>query len=151
MILESYPSGPFETNTILIGCSQTKKGAIIDAPLDGTPWLLSTAEKHHLKVEMLLLTHSHWDHIAEAALLQNAFNIPVKVHAEDSSNLQKPGSDGLPLRFPIEGVAADAFLEDGQILTLGSLQIRVIHTAGHSPGGVCFYIESEKILISGDT
>ena len=100
---------------------------------------------------MILLTHSHWDHMAEASILKEKLDIPLYVHSEDAQNLEVPGSDGLPLFYPIKAVKADHFLFDGEILFLGTLKIKVIHTPGHSPGGVCFYLENEAILISGDT
>ncbi|HSW86510.1 MAG TPA: MBL fold metallo-hydrolase [Rhabdochlamydiaceae bacterium] len=151
MILEVFPSGPLETNAILLGCSKTKHAAIIDAPFDSFHQILQRVKKLGLKVEMILLTHSHWDHIAEAASMKKQLKIPIYIHAEDAGNLESPGADGLPLLFPIEGVKADHFLSNDQIVPLGEMRIKVIHTPGHSPGCVCFYIENEKTLISGDT
>lgn len=151
MILEIFSSGPAHTNTILLGCSKTLKGAIIDAPFDGSAHQLLRATDFSLKIEMLLLTHSHWDHIAEAAYLKNEIGLPIYIHEKDAGNLKVPGSDHLPLFFPVEGVTPDHYLHDGQVLALGELSIQVIATPGHSPGGVCFYIEKESTLISGDT
>jgi hydroxyacylglutathione hydrolase len=151
MILDFFSSGPANTNAYLIGCSQTKQAAVIDVPFESTDWLLKRAEELSLKIEMILLTHSHWDHMAEVGLLKERLNIPVYLHREDADNLENPGSDKLPLFFPIQGVKAGGFLIEGQKLTLGDLDIEVIHTPGHTPGGVCFYLPKEKVLISGDT
>jgi hydroxyacylglutathione hydrolase len=100
---------------------------------------------------MILFTHSHWDHTADAALLKEAFHAPIFIHESDAGNLEHPGSDQLPLFIPIKGVKADHYLHDGQILELGELRIRVIHTPGHTPGCVCFYEETHSVLVSGDT
>ncbi|HSX03188.1 MAG TPA: MBL fold metallo-hydrolase [Rhabdochlamydiaceae bacterium] len=151
MILEFFSSGPADTNSILLACSKTLKGAIIDAPFDSVYHQMLRAQDLSLHIEMCLLTHSHWDHIAEAAILKNEFGIPLYIHEEDAQNLIHPGSDGLPHLFPLKGVVPDHFLNDGEILSLGELKIEVIHTPGHSPGCVCFYIEKEQVLISGDT
>ncbi len=151
MILEIFPSGPIATNAILIGCPQTKRAAVIDAPLKSCQQILAAQQRHGLHVEMILLTHSHWDHIAEVALFKKEFGAHVLIHAEDAGNLERPGSDGLTSLFPITGVKPDGYLVDGQQLFVGNLDIEVIHTPGHSPGCVCFYLEREKILISGDT
>jgi hydroxyacylglutathione hydrolase len=151
MILEIFPSGPAETNAILLACSKTKRGVVIDVPFESTDLILPVAERLGLFIEMILLTHSHWDHIAEVSLLKTKLKAAVCIHAEDAGNLEKPGSDGLPSFFPIIGVKPDAFLKDGQRLTVGELEIEVIHTPGHTPGGVCFYLPKQKILISGDT
>jgi hydroxyacylglutathione hydrolase len=151
MILKIFPTGPAQTNSILLGCLQTKECAIIDVPFESTPFLLREIEKHSLNVKMILLTHSHWDHIAEVALLKKKLEVPVLIHSEDAGNLEKPGSDGLPCFIPIIGVRADGFLKDDQVFSIGTLSIRVIHTPGHTPGGVCFYLAAQKVLIAGDT
>jgi glyoxylase-like metal-dependent hydrolase (beta-lactamase superfamily II) len=151
MIVNFFSAGPLETNTVLLACPKTQKAAIIDVPFESTPILMEEIKKSFLKPQMILLTHSHWDHIGEAIELKEKLKIPIYVHAEDAGNLEAPGSDGLPLFFPIKAGAADHILKDGQILELGSLKIEVIHTPGHTPGGVCFWIENEGILISGDT
>lgn len=151
IIIKVFTSGPAETNTILIGCSATRQAAIVDAPLGSTRLLTQALKKDSLIPQMILLTHSHWDHLADAAELTKLLNIPIYVHTEDAGNLEKPGSDRLPLFFPIEGVKAEKFLTDGQIIPLGQLKIEVIHTPGHTPGSVCFWLRQEKILISGDT
>lgn len=152
MILEVFPAGPADTNAYLIGCSQTKRAAVIDVPFESTGWILKRAQELSLMIEMILLTHSHWDHIGEVSLLKRETRAPIYIHREDEENLKEPGADRLPLLMPVEGIAPDHYLEDGQILTLGGgMQIRVIHTPGHTPGGVCFYLEKEKALFSGDT
>jgi len=151
MILETIASGPADTNSYLLACSETKRAVVIDVPFESVELLLKRAEKLSLSIGMILLTHSHWDHTAEVALLKEKLNIPVYVHQDDAGNLETPGSDGLPLFFPIQGVKPDGSLFDGQELNVGSLYIQVIHTPGHTPGGVCFYLPKEKILISGDT
>jgi len=151
MFIKVFTTGPVETNTVLIACPATKKAAIVDAPLESLPLLSQEVEKQNFKVEMLLLTHSHWDHIADAAKIKKKFHIPVYIHADDSGNLEKPGSDGVPMFFPVEGAVPDKLLKDGDLVRLGELEIKVIHTPGHTPGGVCFWIEKEKTLISGDT
>lgn len=113
--------------------------------------LLERIKKLSLDIQLIILTHSHWDHIAEASLLKKKLEIPLCIHKEDAGNLITPGSDGLPLFFPVEGVAPDRYLADGEILSVGDLKICVIHTPGHTPGGICLYLENEKVLISGDT
>lgn len=151
MILEIFPSGPADTNAYLLGCPTTHRAAVIDVPFESAELLIRRAEELSLCIEVILLTHSHWDHIAEVSLLKEKLNVPVYVHREDAGNLELPGSDRLPLFLPVKGVKPDGYLSDGQVLMVGDLRIVVIHTPGHTPGGVCFYIPVEKILISGDT
>ncbi len=151
MIIKIFTSGPAATNSVLIGCSKTRQAAIVDVPFESTEILMKALEKDSLTLKMILLTHTHWDHFADIAKFKKLLNIPVYVHSEDAGNLEKPGSDGLPLFFPIEGIKAEKFLTDGQIIPLGDLKIQVICTPGHTPGAVCFWLSQEKILISGDT
>lgn len=151
MILEVFPSGPFETNAYLLGCEKTKTGIFIDPAPDSAEALLNAAKKHHLKIEAIFLTHSHWDHIGDVAKLKKLLELQLYIHPTDADNMRKPGSDGLPLMFAIDGVEPDHFFEEGQKLKVGTLEIEVIHTPGHTPGGVSFYLPQEKVLISGDT
>jgi len=151
MILEVFSSGPVDTNAYLLGCSKTKCAAVIDAPFNSSKKLIKHAQKLDLQIEVILLTHSHWDHIAEASLLKEMIQAPVFIHNEDAENLKHPGSDQLPLFFPIKATQPDAFLQDKQIIVVGELEIEVIHTPGHTPGGVCFYLSNQKTLLSGDT
>lgn len=151
MFIESFPLGPVETNAILIGCENTKQAAIIDAPFGAAETLLPRIKELGLIIKMILLTHSHWDHTAEAAQLREKLKVPLMVHKEDAGNVERPGSDRLPQLTPIKGVTPDHYFVDGEIIPLGDLQIKVIHTPGHTPGGVCFYLENERVLISGDT
>lgn len=151
MLLKVFSSGPADTNIYLLGCLRTHQAILIDAPLDCTDWVAEQIAKYSLSVQMILLTHSHWDHTADAAILKEALEVPLYIHQADSGNLENPGSDGLPLFFPIPAVKPDGFLTDGQLITVGDLQIEVIETPGHTPGGVCFYLPAQKTLIAGDT
>ncbi len=151
MIIQVFPAGPYATNAVLLGCQKTRLAVIIDFPRDSVEMLDQALNKQGLTLQMMLLTHSHWDHIADAAEAKRRWNVPLYVHEEDAANLESPGADGLPLMFPIEGVKADHFLKDGQQLEVGQLKIEVIHTPGHTPGGVCFWLKENELLISGDT
>ncbi|MGH2611780.1 MAG: MBL fold metallo-hydrolase, partial [Rhabdochlamydiaceae bacterium] len=86
-----------------------------------------------------------------AAELKRTFQAPLYIHPSDEENLKKPGSDKLPLFFSIDGVEADGFLKEGEIFRIGNLELKVIETPGHSPGGVCLWFPKEKVLFSGDT
>lgn len=129
----------------------TRQAAVIDAPQGVTSSILKELEREQLTVKMILITHSHWDHIADAAFLKEHLKVPLYIHSLDHPNLEKPGSDGLPLFFTTQGSKADGFLKEGDQLQVGNLQIQVIETPGHTPGGVCFWLPEEKILFSGDT
>jgi hydroxyacylglutathione hydrolase len=151
MILEVHTSGPCDTNAYVVGCSATRSAFLIDAPPESAEWVQKTLAAKKLKLEKIFLTHSHWDHIGDVALLRDWSKAEVFVHAQDAENLKNPGADGLPLFFPIQGVVANSFLEEGNLFTVGELSFEIFWTPGHSPGSICLYLEKEKILFSGDT
>jgi glyoxylase-like metal-dependent hydrolase (beta-lactamase superfamily II) len=151
MIVDVFCAGPIETNAYLLGCSATRRAVVIDAPYHSAEPILRRSQELSLTIEKILLTHSHWDHTAGLAELKARTQALVLVHKEDASNVAVPGSDHLPLFIEVEGVMPDGYLEDGQLLQVGKLTLEVIHTPGHTPGGVCFYLREAKVLFSGDT
>jgi len=151
MSLAVFPSGPFSTNAYVFACPETLKACIVDPAPESREPLIAYIENNHLKPEKLLLTHSHWDHIADAAPLIQRYHLKTSIHALDAPNLEAPGSDGLPCWIDIEGVKPDQLLNEGDKIQIGNQVLEVIHTPGHTPGGVCFYSPSLKLLLSGDT
>jgi hydroxyacylglutathione hydrolase len=151
MFLYKFPFGPLETNAILIGCAKTKLGAVIDPAPGSMKAILQKADELGLHIEKILLTHSHWDHFADAHDLKAKTSAPLYVHFLDAKNIEHPGSDGIPLFFPIHSVQPDHFLNEGDKVEVGKLELEVIHSPGHSPGSVCFYLKDQNVLISGDT
>lgn len=151
MIIQAFPSGPFATNAYVIACPQTRQAVIIDPAPGSFSSIVNFITDHSLQPMAIWLTHSHWDHIVDTAAVKAQYSIPVAIHVLDVANLEHPGADRLPCWVTIEGVAPDRLLKEGDILTCGDLQFEVIHTPGHTPGGVCFYCLKEGVLISGDT
>lgn len=151
MIVKNFPSGPFETNAYVIACNKSRFAVAIDPAPESLEKIIGFLAQEKLKLVGIWLTHSHWDHIADVANLKAKFNVPISIHSLDAPNLEKPGSDGLPCWIDFEGVLPDVLLKDGDLCEVGHLRFKVIHTPGHTPGGVCFYSQAEKTLISGDT
>ncbi len=151
MILEVFCSGPVATNSILFADPITKKAALVDTPSGCVSHWEKRLEKLELTLECILFTHSHWDHIADAAICKKKWDVPIWIHVEDAENLRNPGSDQLPCWISIQGVEPQGFLSDGQKLFVGNLEVHVLHTPGHTPGCVCFYLPKEKLVLSGDT
>lgn len=151
MTIAVFPSGPFETNAYVLHCPDTKTACIIDPAPDSLRAIQTYIEAHGLKPEKLLLTHSHWDHIADAAPIINIYGLKTYIHPLDAPNLEHPGSDGLPCWVSFKGVKPDVLLKEGDSIEAGHITLKVIHTPGHSPGGVCFYDSKNALLLSGDT
>lgn len=151
MIISTFPSGPFETNAYIVACQKTQRAAFIDPAPNSAQALIAHIDKHHYIPDKILLTHSHWDHIADTAELKKTYKIPVYIHALDAPNLMEPGSDRLPCWISIEGVTPDHYLDEGDTVAVGDLLFHVIHTPGHTPGGICLYCKEQGVLLSGDT
>lgn len=151
MILDTFPCGLLATNAILIACEETKKAILIDPAEGSFDIYQNLLKKKDLTPCAIYLTHSHFDHIADANRCRSFFSIPLFVHRLDEKNVLDPGTDGIPLILPVESAHVDGYLEDGQLCRVGELEFKVIHTPGHSPGSVVFYFPGENVLISGDT
>jgi hydroxyacylglutathione hydrolase len=151
MILHKFPFGPLETNAILVGCAKTKKAAVVDPSFGSTSAIWQKCQDLGLTIEKILVTHSHWDHIADVHALAKKCKAAVYIHPLDTPNLENPGQDGVPLFFPIQGMKADHLISDGEEIFVGDLKCVVIHSPGHSPGSVCYFLPEKKVLFSGDT
>ena len=143
--------GIASTNAYLVADEASKQAVIFDAPDNTVAPLLDEAIKRGWDVIGLWLTHGHFDHVADHAVVTQRFpKAKVLIHPLDHPMLQKPMSSLFSLPFVIPARNADGLLADGQKLSIGTLEVEVIHTPGHSPGHVMFYIPKEKILIGGD-
>lgn len=149
-MLECLAVGAMGANCYLYACMESKKAVIIDPGAEGQKIYRWVSEKG-LKIEYILLTHGHVDHIGAVDELRGLFGeAAVGIHAEDAEMLTDARKN-LSSYFGPEVVQqkADFLLQDGQELTVGQERLKVLATPGHTPGGVCF-LGSEG-LISGDT
>lgn len=151
MKLHMNTGGLAETNAYLVADDATKIAAIIDAPEGTTPSLISVARHAGYDVQYLILTHGHWDHISDHAVVTAAFpKAKVLIHKLDESKLQKPGSEIFDLPYEIPPRNADGYMEDGDKIHIGHLVFAVMHTPGHCAGHVALYAADQSTLISGD-
>lgn len=131
MRIDKYVVGPFENNVFIVRCKQTGEAVLLDA-----------ANEHELLLEVsratgvrrVLTTHGHWDHIQAVVAMRDA-GIDVGIAVEDAAML--PGYD-----FTIP---------DDEVIAVGDLKLRAIHTPGHTPGSTSFLLEGHPVLFSGDT
>lgn len=144
--------GPAQTNGYLLVDTQARVAALIDAPKDATAGLLEICRRESLRLEYLLLTHGHWDHISDHALVTQTFpQARILMHALDVPKLEAPSSLFWPLPYTIPPGRPDGLLDDGQEVQVGGIVLRVLHTPGHSPGHVCFHAAGAKpVLFAGD-
>src|SRR3954468_23287951 len=133
MKILSNTGGAFATCSYLVADEVAKQAVVFDAPNDTTAPLLDEAAKNGWDVIGLWLTHGHFDHLADHAVVTSRFpNAKVLMHRLQEPKLQIPQSRFLPLPFAIPPRSADAHVEDGQQLKIGELDVEVIFTPGHS-------------------
>lgn len=143
--------GMAATNSYLIADETAKQGVIFDAPDHTVATLVDEAKKRGWEVIGLWLTHGHFDHLADHAVVTKAFpDAKVLIHPLDEPKLKNPKSGMFPLPFVIPPRSADGYVNDGDRLSIGSLKVEVIHTPGHAPGHVMYHFPDEKLLVGGD-
>ena len=143
--------GIADTNCFLIADELAKQAVLFDAPNDTAAALLDEAKRRGWDVIGLWLTHGHFDHVADHAVVTGRFpKAKVLIHELDEPKLRGEWVKVFPLPFTIPPRKADGFLTDGQTLHIGSMPVQVIHTPGHAPGHVVFHLPREKALVGGD-
>jgi len=149
-IIRQFLIGPFAVFTYIVACPQTREAVVID-PAGENEKILAALEEEGVRVKYILNTHGHADHVLGNQELSRALSAPSCMHEADNRFFSSDGIRelatkelGLPPAGPVE-----MELKDGDLLDVGSLGIKVIHTPGHSPGSVCFYVQGN--LFTGDT
>jgi len=156
MIIESKVVGSLDTLTYIIGCDETREAAIID-PAGSEDKLLWLLKENELKLKYILLTHSHPDHTSGVKKIKEKTGALVFLHKEDEELLSNPEFKELLDIWSFEEpfITADKYISDGEIIFIGNLKIEVLHTPGHSPGSVCYYLkgneEKNSHIFTGDT
>lgn len=149
MILEVRASAPFFKNGYVVGCDRTREAVVID-PGDEADELIAAVRRHDLRVTYVLLTHAHLDHITGVGRAKEAFDAPVYLHKDDLPLYTHASEQGRMFGFDIEQPPpVDAFY-DMTPMHFGDFEVRVHHTPGHCPGGVCLQIDKIHLFV-GDT
>jgi glyoxylase-like metal-dependent hydrolase (beta-lactamase superfamily II) len=155
MVLEHRAVAPFFKNGFVIGCEDTREGVIID-PGDDVDDLLGIATRQGLSMTSILLTHAHLDHVTGVARAKKALAVPVWLHRDDNFLYEQVVQQGLMFGLRVDPQPPIDHFYDGEgPLRFGHFSLRVLHTPGHCPGGVCLAVkkdgEQKSILFVGDT
>ncbi len=149
MKIKKFTLGMYQENCYVVSCSDTKSAFVVD-PGVYNPNMVNYIEENHLNIESIILTHAHGDHICGLMETAKKFNAPIYIHKSEASVLndgKKNFSEEIcGCKIEIE---ADRLLKDGKIIQIGKMEVKIIHTPGHTPGGICIHVGD--VLISGDT
>ncbi len=138
------------SNCYLLVDEKTGEGAVIDPAWYGDALKKALGD---IKIKYILLTHGHFDHIFGASGLRDATGAKIIIHKNDAEHLYNPQKSLAENNFPeIQiPVSADITVKNGDVLTLGDEKIKVMHTPGHTMGSVCYILENDRVIFSGDT
>jgi glyoxylase-like metal-dependent hydrolase (beta-lactamase superfamily II) len=152
LILRFLMVGQLDTDCYILGDEESREAVVID-PGDDVEEIVSQLEADRLKVVAIVNTHGHFDHILANAELARRTQAPVCVHRADAPLLTSPGFARAFGFADAEPLKPDRLLEEGEEVAFGRHRLRVIHTPGHSPGGIALLLEEggRKMVFVGDT
>lgn len=149
MIIKEMPVGPIMANCYIVGCEDTKEAVVID-PGDEADRILMALAKESLKVKYIINTHGHFDHVGANKKMKEATGAPLMIHADDAVMLTRLSQDARMFGLSAEdSPPPDQTLADGDTISFGNNTMKVIHTPGHSPGGITLH--TDNCLFVGDT
>src|SRR3989338_2919214 len=137
MIFEQIPVGIMQNFSYIIGDEKTREAAVVDPGWQANK-ILEIAKKHKLSITRILMTHAHYDHANRVVDIADATDAAVYVHKEEADEIKKLGINKIKI------------INDNDIINIGKIKIKVIHTPGHTAGSVCFLVDNKK-LVTGDT
>ena len=149
MIIEFMPVGPIMANCYILGCKETNEAVVIDPGDDADLILLKLAELN-LKVKYIINTHGHFDHVGANRKMKEATNAELLIHALDAPMLDSLSQAAASFGLRSENSPPpDKTIDEGDMITFGNISLKVIHTPGHSPGGISLF--TNGYLFVGDT
>ena len=151
--IQSFAFNPFSENTYVV-FNEDKDAFIIDPgnfSEEETATLLKFIADNGLKVQNILLTHAHIDHVLGLQKVYDQYQVPVLIHPLEQEMLDRNPMDANRFGFLFKPfVGKISYINENEMVMLGNHEFKIIHVPGHSPGSVAFYNEAQKFMISGD-
>ena len=149
MILETLVVGPLGVNCYIVGDDVTREAIVID-PGGNARDILATLRREQLKLVAIVATHAHFDHLLALDEVRAQTRAPFLIHPDEAQVLANAATGALFFGFTMRQPApADRLVREGDEVRAGSVSLKVLHTPGHSPGGICLLYE--KCVFVGDT
>jgi len=149
LIIKTLAVGPIQANCFILGCERTRQAVVID-PGDEADKILLTLAESKLTVNYIINTHGHFDHVGANRRLKEATGADILIHAADAPMLAHLPAAAMAFGLRVEdSPAADRTLSDGDTIIFGDITLTVIHTPGHSPGGIALF--TDKVVFAGDS
>lgn len=149
MFIKGMEVGTVACNCYLVGCEETKKAVVID-PGAAPSTIIDLIKTSGYTVETIVNTHGHVDHIGGNNEVKKFTGAKLLIHRLDAKMLTSAAANfSMFMGKPVTSVAADELLDEGSVVKVGNLELKVLHTPGHTPGGIC--LVADKVIFSGDT
>ncbi|MBW2040016.1 MAG: MBL fold metallo-hydrolase [Deltaproteobacteria bacterium] len=149
MIVKLLVVGPIQANCYILGCERTKLAAVID-PGDEVDRILTALAKDELRLVYIINTHGHFDHTGANKALKKTTGAELLIHPADAPLILRQAASASAWGMGVENSPApDRYIEEGDIITFGDISLKVLHTPGHSPGGIS--LVTDKMVFVGDT
>lgn len=151
MIVKVLPVGMLQTNCYILADEATNKAVVVDPGAEGER-ILKMIRDYGWIVDRILLTHGHYDHILDTVKVRNALGAKVIIHADEEEYLYNPDLSlmSVLMKDP-DSFTADEVIHEGDEILIGESMLKVIKVPGHTRASVCYYCETDRLLIAGDT
>jgi hydroxyacylglutathione hydrolase len=149
LIIESLTVGPIQANCYILGCEETREAVVID-PGGEADRILMTLARSRLKLRYIINTHGHFDHVGANKRLKDVTGAPILIHRLDAPMLGQLSASAASWGLSAEdSPAPDRMLEDGDTVVFGTITLKVLHTPGHTQGGISLF--TDACVFVGDT
>ena len=149
MIIKKLVVGPLEENSYIVADEKTKQALVID-PGDEPDRIIELIKNNAFEVKAIICTHAHFDHIGAVGDVKKVTGAKVLIHESDMELYRGAKDQAAFWGYDLDDIPEpDTFLNEGDEVRIGNLTFKVLHTPGHSPGGICLY--GEGVVFTGDT